>query len=348
MFHPQPAAQELLSRMREKAGRHSGIMPIERRTVSSGWSLILPAAAPARIEDLAFATVSELASLFERARSLPSISQRCISPASSATIPRCTSSSRSPKTAPSRRRKKPTRRLPRASIAARCTASRGAPKDLLAVKGYPTTWGAGGFEHQVIDEDATVVQRLDEAGAVLVAKFTLGALAMGDHWFGGQTRNPWNPSQGSSGSSAGPASAVAAGCVGFAIGSETLGSISSPSTRCGDSGLRPTFGFVPRTGAMALSWTMDKLGPICRSAEDCALVLEAICGPDGKDTSVYPFASFHYDPSFDWKTLRIGYLKSAFEPPKPEPPAAPPPNETADEKQKREARAAGRARQPRL
>ncbi|MGA9427245.1 MAG: amidase family protein, partial [Terracidiphilus sp.] len=130
---------------------------------------------------------------------------------------------------------------------------------------------------------------------------------------------------------------VAAGCVGFAIGSETLGSISSPSTRCGDSGLRPTFGFVPRTGAMALSWTMDKLGPLCRSAEDCALVLEAICGPDGKDTSVYPFASFHYEPGFDWKTLRIGYLKSAFDPPEPEPPAAPPANETAAEKQKREA-----------
>ena len=146
-------------------------------------------------------------------------------------------------------------------------------KDLLAVKGYPTTWGAGGFEHQSFDEDATVVQRLDAAGAVLVAKFTLGALAMGDKWFGGRTRNPWNPEQGSSGSSAGPASAVAAGCVPFAIGSETLGSISSPSTRCGVTGLRPTFGFVPRTGAMALSWTMDKLGPIARSAEDCALVL---------------------------------------------------------------------------
>ncbi|HEY1964659.1 MAG TPA: amidase, partial [Acidobacteriaceae bacterium] len=126
-------------------------------------------------------------------------------------------------------------------------------KDLLAVKGYPTTWGAGGFEHQSFDEDATVVQRLDAAGAVLVAKFTLGALAMGDKWFGGRTRNPWNPDQGSSGSSAGSASAVSAGCIAFAIGSETLGSISSPCTRCGDTGLRPTFGFVPRTGAMALS-----------------------------------------------------------------------------------------------
>src|SRR5208282_3632123 len=156
-------------------------------------------------------------------------------------------------------------------------------KDLLSVKGYPTTWGAGGFEKQAIEEDATVVQRLDAAGAVLVAKLTLGALAMGDKWYGGRTRNPWNPSQGSSGSSAGPASAVAAGCVPFAIGSETLGSISSPSTRCGVTGLRPTFGFVPRTGAMALSWTMDKLGPIARSAQDCITILAEIYGPDGKD-----------------------------------------------------------------
>src|SRR5262249_16470524 len=149
-------------------------------------------------------------------------------------------------------------------------------KDLLATKGYKTTWGAGGFEHQMIEEDATVVQQLDKAGAVLVAKLTLGALAQGDMWFGGVTRNPWNTKQGSSGSSAGPASATAAGLVAFSIGSETLGSISSPSTRCGCTGLRPTFGLVPRTGAMALSWSMDKLGPICRTVEDCALVLNGI------------------------------------------------------------------------
>jgi Asp-tRNA(Asn)/Glu-tRNA(Gln) amidotransferase A subunit family amidase len=212
-------------------------------------------------------------------------------------------------------------------------------KDLLAVKGYPTTWGAGGFEHQTIDEDATVVQRLDEAGAILVAKFTLGALAMGDKWFGGRTRNPWNTKQGSSGSSAGPASAVAAGCVPFAIGSETLGSISSPSTRCGDTGLRPTFGLVPRTGAMALSWTMDKLGPIARSAEDCALVIQAIHGPDGKDTAAWP-ATFEWNPTFDWKNLRIGYLKSAFDPPEPLKLPEPQPNETAEEKTHREERIA--------
>jgi Asp-tRNA(Asn)/Glu-tRNA(Gln) amidotransferase A subunit family amidase len=187
-------------------------------------------------------------------------------------------------------------------------------KDLLAVKGSPTTWGAGGFEKQVIEEDATVVKRLDQAGAVLVAKLTLGALANGDHWFGGITRNPWNPRQGSSGSSAGPASATAAGCVAFSIGSETLGSISSPSTRCGCTGLRPTFGFIPRTGAMALSWSMDKLGPICRSVEDCALVLDAIQGPDGKDRSVHPHAVFNWDADLDWRRLRVGYLKKDFEP----------------------------------
>lgn len=187
-------------------------------------------------------------------------------------------------------------------------------KDLLAVKGYPTTWGAAGFEQQTFDYDATIVQRLDAAGAVLVAKLTMGALAQGDLWFGARTRNPWNPKQGSSGSSAGSASAVAAGCVGFAIGTETLGSISSPSTRCGTTGLRPTFGFVPRTGAMALSWTMDKIGPICRSVEDCAVVMSVIYGPDGQDRSVQD-AAFHWDAEFDWKKLRVGYLKSEFEMP---------------------------------
>ena len=217
-------------------------------------------------------------------------------------------------------------------------------KDLLAVKGYRTTWGAAGFEKQTIDEDAVVVKRLDAAGAVLVAKLTLGALAEGDVWFGGKTRNPWNPAQGSSGSSAGPASATAAGCVAFSIGSETLGSISSPSTRCGCTGLRPTFGFVPRTGAMALSWSMDKLGPICRSVEDCAIVLSAIHGPDGKDRTVKN-AAFNWDAELDWKKLRVGYLKSDFE-------RTPQPQEDAqkeepavsdEEKKKREAQQKKRA-----
>ena len=209
-------------------------------------------------------------------------------------------------------------------------------KDLLAVKGYPTTWGAGGFEQQTFKEDATVVQRLDAAGAVLVAKFSLGALAMGDKWFGGRTRNPWNPAQGSSGSSAGSASAVAAGCVGFAIGSETLGSISSPSTRCGCSGLRPSFGMVPRTGAMALSWTMDKLGPICRSVEDCALVLDVIHGPDGKDLSAGASIDFHWNPDFDWRALRVGYFKSEFDPLQPLQLKEAAPNETPEDTKKRE------------
>jgi Asp-tRNA(Asn)/Glu-tRNA(Gln) amidotransferase A subunit family amidase len=208
-------------------------------------------------------------------------------------------------------------------------------KDLLAVKGYRTTWGAGGFESQKIEEDATVVQRLDAAGAVLVAKLTLGALAQGDKWFGGMTRNPWNPRQGSSGSSAGPASAAAAGCVGSTIGSETLGSISSPSTRCGTTGLRPSFGLVPRTGAMALSWTMDKLGPICRAVEDCALVLAAIYGPDGQDRTVRD-AAFNWDATLDWRKLRVGYLKADFA---PQPPPEPPKEEkelTPEEMKKRE------------
>jgi Asp-tRNA(Asn)/Glu-tRNA(Gln) amidotransferase A subunit family amidase len=191
-------------------------------------------------------------------------------------------------------------------------------KDLLAVRGYKTTWGAGPFRDQVVDTDATVVERLDAAGAVLVAKLTLGELAQGDIWFGGTTKNPWKVDQGSSGSSAGPASAIAAGLVGFSIGSETLGSISSPSTRCGTTGLRPTFGRVPRTGAMALSWSMDKLGPICRSVEDCALVLAAIYGPDGKDNSVIP-ADYRWDATLSPRSLRVGYLKSAFDLPQLDP-----------------------------
>jgi Asp-tRNA(Asn)/Glu-tRNA(Gln) amidotransferase A subunit family amidase len=185
-------------------------------------------------------------------------------------------------------------------------------KDLLSVKGYRTTWGSVPYKEQVIDEDATVVKRLENAGAVLVAKFTMGELAMGDVWFGGRTRNPWNYKQGSSGSSAGSASATAAGLVGFSIGTETLGSIVSPSTRCGTTGLRPTYGRVSRTGAMALSWSMDKIGPICRTVEDCALVFNAIYGPDGVDQTLYD-VPFNYDPKVDWKKIRIGYLKTEFD-----------------------------------
>jgi Asp-tRNA(Asn)/Glu-tRNA(Gln) amidotransferase A subunit family amidase len=185
-------------------------------------------------------------------------------------------------------------------------------KDLIAYPGYKTTWGTAPFKDQTIDTKATVARRLEEAGAVLVAKLTLGALAMGDRWFGGMTRNPWDPKQGSSGSSAGSASATAAGLVGFAIGSETLGSIVSPCRVCGTTGLRPTFGRVSRHGCMTLCWSMDKLGPIARCVEDCALVFAAIHGADGLDVAAV-------DRPFDWpaarelRTLRVGYIDNKQE-----------------------------------
>jgi Asp-tRNA(Asn)/Glu-tRNA(Gln) amidotransferase A subunit family amidase len=185
-------------------------------------------------------------------------------------------------------------------------------KDLLAVPPFPTTWGAKPYEGQTRNEQATVVSRLAGAGAVLVAKLTLGALAWGDVWFGGKTRNPWNTEQGSSGSSAGPAAATAAGLVGFAIGSETWGSIVSPCTRCGATGLRPSFGRVSRYGAMALSWSMDKLGPITRSVEDCALVFDAIQGRDGLDPTVVDRA-FNWPLERDPRSLRVGYVADLFE-----------------------------------
>ena len=186
-------------------------------------------------------------------------------------------------------------------------------KDLLAKKGYKTTWGSVPYKEQVLDYDAVVVERLEKAGAVLCAKLTLGELAWGDVWFGGTTKNPWNLKRGSSGSSAGSASSVAAGLLPFAIGSETLGSIVSPSSECGDTGLRPTFGRVPRTGAMALSWSMDKLGPICRTVEDCAIVFNTIYGKDGKDLTVMD-APFQFDGTKkDLKGIKIGYLKTDFE-----------------------------------
>jgi Asp-tRNA(Asn)/Glu-tRNA(Gln) amidotransferase A subunit family amidase len=185
-------------------------------------------------------------------------------------------------------------------------------KDLLAKKGYKTTWGAMPYKDQTLDMDATVIKKLEGAGAVLCAKLTLGALAMGDVWFGGRTRNPWDLESGSSGSSAGSASAVSAGLLPFAIGTETLGSIVSPSTVCGTTGLRPTFGRVSRHGAMALSWSMDKIGPICRSVEDCALVFNAIYGPDGYDPTLID-APFNYAPQKSLKGMRVGYLKKAFE-----------------------------------
>jgi Asp-tRNA(Asn)/Glu-tRNA(Gln) amidotransferase A subunit family amidase len=185
-------------------------------------------------------------------------------------------------------------------------------KDLLATKGIPTTWGAEPFQNQVIPYDATVVERLRNAGAVLVAKLSMGALAQGGLWFGGMTKTPWKTDQTSSGSSAGPASATAAGLVGFAIGTETLGSIVSPSIRCGTVGLRPTYGRVSRYGAMGLSWTMDKIGPMCRSVEDCALVLNAIHGPDGRDRTVAA-DPFHWEPQRPLAGLRVAVLQKAFD-----------------------------------
>ncbi|MFN2461139.1 MAG: amidase [Candidatus Velthaea sp.] len=281
--------------------------------------------APRNIEDLAFATVRELADAVRgRAVSATALTDMYI-----ARLKRLDPTLKFAITLTEERARVQAREADRDIAVGRYRGPlHGIPwgaKDLLAVKGYRTTWGAGGFERQTIDEDATVVKRLDAAGAILIAKLTLGALAQGDKWFGGQTRNPWNPQQGSSGSSAGPASATAAGCVGFAIGSETLGSISSPSTRCGTTGLRPTFGLVPRTGAMALSWSMDKIGPLCRAVEDCALVLHAIYGPDGHDRTVRD-AAFNWDATLDWRTLRVGYLQADFTL------AAPPPELPKDEK----------------
>lgn len=185
-------------------------------------------------------------------------------------------------------------------------------KDLLSVEGVETTWGAAPYKGQVFSETATVVKKLEAAGAVLVVKLSMGALAMGDIWFGGVTKNPWNLKEGSSGSSAGSASATVAGLVAFAIGTETLGSIVSPATRCGASGLRPTFGRVSKYGAMALSWSMDKIGPITRSALDCAIVFDAIRGTDGLDNQVRD-AAFNYSAKTDFRKLKVGYLKTLFD-----------------------------------
>ena len=185
-------------------------------------------------------------------------------------------------------------------------------KDLFAVKGTKTTWGAAPYQNQTIDEDAFVYTKLKEAGAVLVAKFTLGALAMGDYWFGGRTKNPWNLKYGSSGSSAGSTSATVAGLVPFAIGTETWGSIVSPSTTCGATGLRPTFGSVSRSGAMALSYSLDKVGPICRSAADAAIVFNYIHGTDGKDGSAVNMP-FNFTPNKEIKKLKIAYAKNYFD-----------------------------------
>ena len=184
-------------------------------------------------------------------------------------------------------------------------------KDLFAVKGYKTTWGTTPYKDQTVDEDAYVYKRLRFAGAVLCAKLSLGALAFNNKWFGGETKNPWNLKQGSSGSSAGSAAAVVAGLLPFAIGTETLGSIVSPSTRCGATGLRPTFGSISRSGAMVLCWSLDKAGPMCRSAEDCAIVFNYIKGTDGKDAGSVD-KNFNYDGVVNFKKLRVAYAENYF------------------------------------
>ena len=185
-------------------------------------------------------------------------------------------------------------------------------KDIISLKGYKTTWGSAPFKDQVLDYDASVIEMLRDAGAVLIAKVTTGELASGDNWFGGQTKSPWDPTQGSSGSSAGPSSATAAGCIAFGIGTETSGSILSPSARCGLAGLRPTFGRVSRHGVMALSWTLDRLGPICRYAEDTAIVMQAIAKPDGRDMSVTD-VPFNWNAQFDIKKLKVGIIQDSFD-----------------------------------
>jgi Asp-tRNA(Asn)/Glu-tRNA(Gln) amidotransferase A subunit family amidase len=185
-------------------------------------------------------------------------------------------------------------------------------KDIISVKGFKTTWGSPAFKDQSFEYDASVVEMLRDAGAVLIAKLATGELAGGDEWFGGQTKNPWDPTQGSSGSSAGPSSATAAGCVAFGIGTETSGSILSPAARCGLAGLRPTFGRVSRYGVMALSWTQDRLGPLCRYAEDCAIVMQAIARPDGRDMSVSDIP-FNWNATLDVKKLRVGCITESFD-----------------------------------
>ena len=186
-------------------------------------------------------------------------------------------------------------------------------KDIIAARGAPTTWGARPFEARVIDEDAEVVKRLSAAGAVLVAKLSTGEFAFGDQWFRGRTNNPWNPAEGLSGSSAGPGAATAAGLVGFSIGTDTGGSILSPAVRCGDVGLRPTFGRVSRRGVMAAGWTLDKVGPICRTVEDCAVVLAAIAGPDGFDLAVPSDVPFVWDTRESAKGRRVGVVAGMLE-----------------------------------
>jgi Asp-tRNA(Asn)/Glu-tRNA(Gln) amidotransferase A subunit family amidase len=272
---------------------------------------------PSRLEDLAFSPVTELAQLIETRQVTPSeLTETYLS-----RLKRYDATLNCVVTLTERRAREQAARADAEIAEGRYRGPlHGIPwgvKDIIAVAGYRTTWGAAPFEDQVFDYDATVVERLDEAGAILVAKLSTGELAFGDNWFGGRTNNPWNPEEGSSGSSAGSGAATAAGLVGFAVGTDTGGSILSPAVRCGVVGLRPTFGRVSRSGAMAAGYSLDKIGPMCRGAEDCAIVLHAIAGPDGKDLAVPSDVSFDWDANLDIGTVRIGYFASAFDEERP-------------------------------
>lgn len=269
-------------------------------------------ARPSRVEDLAFASIPELASLL-RARAVTSLE---LVELSLARLARFDPVLHCVVNLTADRAREAARRADAEIAAGRWRGLlHGIPfgaKDLFAARGAPTTWGSSIWRQQAFERDAAVIRRLEDAGAVLVAKLSMGELAYGDLWFGGRTRNPWDPEHGSSGSSAGSASAVVAGCVPFALGTETLGSIVSPARVCGATGLRPTFGRVSREGAMALSWTMDKVGPLARSALDAAIVFAAIEGPSSgiHDARRAAFAPGRARAA---KGVRVGVPKGAFE-----------------------------------
>lgn len=285
---------------------------IPAETTSPDWGLPDTAALPENPEDLAFLSVRELSALLKNRQ----ISSESLTRLFLARMRRYDASLHAVVTLLEEHALQQARQADAEIAAGRYRGPlHGIPyaaKDLFAFSGHPTTWGSTPYKNQVFDHTASVITRLDTAGAVLLAKVSTGALARGDVWFGGMTRNPWDTLQGASGSSAGSAAAVSAGLCAFAIGTETLGSIVAPSARCGVTGLRPTYGRVSRAGVMTLSWTMDKVGPIGRNALDCALVLEAIRGQDGKDRSVQD-APFSFQARQNPASLRVAYLKTAFD-----------------------------------
>jgi Asp-tRNA(Asn)/Glu-tRNA(Gln) amidotransferase A subunit family amidase len=287
-------------------------MTLPAKRLKPQWSALPKLAAPANLEDAAFDSVEQLAALIKSRKVTSEDLTRMYLTRLKKYGPKLNCVVTLMEDSALARARQADREIAAGKYRGRLHGIPYGVKDLLATKGTRTTWGGAPYTNQMFDDDATVVKRLNAAGAVLLAKLSLGELAMGDVWFGGQTHNPWDVSKGSSGSSAGPAAATAAGLVGFAIGSETRGSIVSPCTVCGVTGLRPSYGRVSRTGAMTLSWTMDKLGPICRTVEDCALVFDTIQGPDGIDPTLYDLP-FNYKAKADLSKLRIGYLKTSFE-----------------------------------